>query len=124
MTGMRGRRHDGESRVRRNRLGGLSAVLSVVGVLATHAQAQDGDVRRGLAYSQQNCSGCHAVDSKQERPVRGIATFKQIANAPGMTALALSVWFQSPHPNMPNLILAPADRDDVIAYITSLREAR
>ena len=30
-------------------------------------------------------------------------------------------WFQSPHPNMPNLILEPGDQGDVIAYIVSRR---
>lgn len=122
MTRIRRCGQQGGRRVCCNWSVGLAA--AVLGVLATNAQAQDGDARRGLAYAQQNCSGCHAVDSRQEPPVRGIATFRQIANAPGMTALALAVWFQSPHPNMPNLILAPSDRDDVIAYITSLREAR
>jgi hypothetical protein len=34
------------------------------------------------------------------------------------------VWFQSPHPNMPNLILEPGARDDVIAYIVSLRDTK
>lgn len=102
----------------------LAAAMLMQGAIATSAMAQEGDPRRGLAYAQQNCSGCHAVDSSQRSPVSGIATFKEIANVAGMTALALSVWFQSPHPNMPNLILAPSDRDDVIAYITSLREAR
>lgn len=104
----------------------LSAAIPVLCSLAASAMAQDGNAQRGLAYAQQNCSACHAVDSGPDAqpPVRGIATFKQIANTRGMTALALSVWFQTPHPNMPNLILAQADRDDVIAYITSLREAR
>jgi hypothetical protein len=39
-----------------------------------------------------------------------------------MSRMALTVWFQSPHPNMPNLILEPGTRDDVIAYILSLRD--
>ena len=38
--------------------------------------------------------------------------------------MALTVWFQSPHTNMPNLILEPAARDDVIAYIVSLGETK
>jgi hypothetical protein len=32
------------------------------------------------------------------------------------------VWLQTSHPNMPNLIVPPEDRDDVIAYILSLRD--
>ena len=54
----------------------------------------------------------------------GVATFKAIANTPGMTPTALAVWFQTSHPTMPNFILAPEDRDDVIAYIVSLRDGQ
>ena len=93
---------------------------------ASLASAQEiGDAKRGLTYAQQQCSGCHAVLAGQEMsPRRGIATFIDIANTPGMTAMALMVWFQSPHPNMPNLILDPRDRDDVIAHIVSLRDKK
>lgn len=50
-----------------------------------------------------------------------VATFEVIANTPGMTAIALNVWLTSSHRNMPHLILSAQERDDVIAYITSLR---
>lgn len=89
------------------------------------AQAQDGSASAGLAYAQRQCAGCHGVEADRTlSPVLGIATFKDIANTPGMTAMALKVWFQSPHPNMPNLVLAPDDRDNVVAYITGLRERK
>jgi hypothetical protein len=38
-----------------------------------------------------------------------------------MTELALNVFFRSPHPSMPNLILPAADARNVIAYILSLK---
>jgi hypothetical protein len=45
-----------------------------------------------------------------------------------MTAMALTVWFRSSHPNipkrMPNLIIEDEDMDNVIAYILSLRDRR
>jgi hypothetical protein len=50
-----------------------------------------------------------------------VATFEVIAKTPGMTGMALSVWLTTPHRNMPHLILSAQERDDVIAYITSLR---
>ncbi len=92
-------------------------------IMAPAALAQDrGNEDRGLAYARQHCSMCHAVEARQLRsPVMSVATFKAIANTPGMTALALTVWFQTPHPNMPNFVLQKEDRDDIIAYITSLR---
>ena len=40
----------------------------------------------------------------------------------GMTATALRVFLTTSHPKMPNLILAPEQITDVIAYILSLRE--
>ena len=95
-------------------------------VSASLANAQQlGDAGRGLAYAQRQCSGCHAVQAGQlGSPRPAIATFKQIANTPGMTRTALTVWFQSPHSNMPNLIVEPGDREDVIAYILSLRDTK
>ena len=93
-------------------------------VSASLADAQEpGNAGRGLAYAQQQCSGCHAVQAGQLSPRPPIATFEQIANTPGMNRMALMV-LQSPHPNMPNLILAPGDRDDVITYIVSLRDTK
>ena len=103
----------------------LALCALALGAMAMPAAAQDdGDAARGLVYTRANCAQCHAVDGRQkdQPPVLGIATFEEIANAPGMTARALAVWFQSPHPRMPNLVLERKDRDDVIAYITSLRK--
>ena len=47
--------------------------------------------------------------------------FRDIANTPGMTAMALKVFLTSSHPKMPNLILTPEEAADVTAYILSLR---
>ena len=41
-----------------------------------------------------------------------------------MTATALAVWLRTPHKSMPNLMIAPQDRNNVIAYIVSLRDDR
>ena len=106
------------------RLFKLALVCSCL-VSASLANAQQlGDAGRGLAYAQRHCSGCHAVQAGQLASPLPAATFNQIANTPGMTRMALTVWFQSPHPNMPNLILEPGARDDVIAYIVSLRDMK
>jgi mono/diheme cytochrome c family protein len=89
------------------------------------ASAQDiGDTSRGLAYAERVCAECHAVRPGGMSPRAESPPFTQIANAQGMTAVALKVFFQTPHVNMPNLMIPAADRDDVIAYIMSLREAR
>lgn len=111
--------------VRERCLLGLLGMAGLVAVQSAYAQ-NTGDAARGLTYTQAHCARCHTVDGRQkdQPPVLGIATFEEIANSPGMTARALAVWFQSPHPRMPNLVLDPADRDDVIAYITSLKRSK
>jgi mono/diheme cytochrome c family protein len=76
----------------------------------------------GLRYAQQNCASCHAVASGQHQsPNRNAPSFAVIANLPGMTGTALNAWLHSPHPTMPNLIVSPADRDNITAYLQSLR---
>jgi len=95
----------------------------VIASLATVAQAQEaGDAKAGLTYAQQVCTQCHAVlANEQLSPLPQAPTFQAAADTPGMTATALAVWLQSSHPTMPNIVLAPKDRDNVIAYILSLK---
>jgi mono/diheme cytochrome c family protein len=96
--------------------------LVVIG-LATAAQAQEtGDPAAGAAYAKKVCTPCHAVlANEQLSPLLQAPTFQAAADTPGMTATALTVWLQSSHPTMPNIVLAPNDRDNVIAYILSLK---
>jgi mono/diheme cytochrome c family protein len=86
------------------------------------AEAEEaGDPNRGLTYAKKVCAECHAVLPDEESSDFMAPTFTGVANTPGMTATALAVWLQSSHPTMPNLIISPADRDDVVAYIVSLK---
>lgn len=39
-----------------------------------------------------------------------------------MSRTALIVWFQTPDPTMPNLVLDAEDLDNVIAYILGLKD--
>lgn len=98
---------------------GLAALLAA----ATIAEAQErGDAGKGLAYVQQNCAECHGVlENERVSPHFNVATFKRIAGTPGMTELALRVFLQTPHPNMPNLIVDEPDKSNVVAYIMSLK---
>lgn len=91
---------------------------------ACTAEAQEiGDTQEGRAYAQRVCADCHAVLPWQAvSPDARATAFKSIANTPGMTATALAVWFLTPHPTMPNLVIEGEDMDNVIAYILSLRE--
>lgn len=81
-----------------------------------------GDARRGLEFAQSNCAGCHAIlyeDMNSANP--SSPSFKTIADTPGITRTALSVFLQSPHPTMPNLIVVGEEADNLIAYILSLK---
>ncbi len=100
----------------------LCALLACVAATAVPAQ-DSGRTLRGRTYAQLVCAQCHAIDRNQPySPVRGLATFQEIANAPGMSEIALSVWLRTPHRNMPNFAIDTGDREDVIAYIVSLRD--
>ena len=100
------------------------AAICIAVPWARSAVAQDyGDPEKGLRFAQRICAECHAVLPTQPiSPLPRIATFKTIANTPGLTGTALAVWLQSPHPTMPNLVLSREDGADVIAYIVSLRQ--
>ncbi len=51
-------------------------------------------------------------------------SFQDIANTPGMTGISLAVILHSVHENMPNFVLTPNERDNIIAYILSLKHER
>ena len=85
------------------------------------ALAQEGDATAGQAYAKEVCAACHAVlPNEQISPLAQAPTFQKVANMPGMTEMALSVWLQTSHPTMPNIILKPDDLRNVVAYIVSL----
>jgi hypothetical protein len=48
-------------------------------------------------------------------------TFLDVANKFGITVMALSVWFRTPHPTMPNFVFSADETSDLAAYILSLK---
>ena len=100
----------------------LGFTAAVLLALTGGAQAQEGDVQAGAAYAKEVCATCHAVlPNEQISPLIQAPTFQSVADTPGMTELALTVWLQSSHPTMPNIMLEPDDMRNVIAYIRSLK---
>jgi mono/diheme cytochrome c family protein len=98
-----------------------AAIGMVIGLGA--ARAQDaGDAKRGLAYASKNCTECHTIERDGwTSPNPEAPPFQQLANTQGVSWIALTAWLQSSHKNMPNLLIQPKDREDVIAYILSLK---
>jgi mono/diheme cytochrome c family protein len=102
----------------------VSAVLSILGLVAA-SQAQDlGDIHQGRQFALDVCAACHAVRAGQtQSPLATAPSFEAIAHMPGMTAAALAFWLTAhSHPTMPNLILAPQQVRNVSAYLLSLRD--
>jgi mono/diheme cytochrome c family protein len=100
---------------------GLTLAAAVVLALTSQALAQDADIEAGAAYARKVCAGCHAVlANEQISPLPQAPTFQSVADTPGMTETALTVWLQSSHPTMPNIVLEQDDLRNVVAYIRSL----
>ncbi len=87
------------------------------------AQAVElGDPARGLAYARVNCAECHAVEPTETvGPFEEVPAFREIANTPGISELALVSFFQTPHPTMPDIVVPSADIRDLIAYFATLK---
>jgi len=101
-------------------LGTLGAAFVLTSATSAIAAEDAGDPQAGFEYAYTYCATCHGIS--EERSPRPEATrFRIVADRPGMTATALQVWMQTSHPTMPNIIVAPKDMRNVIAYIVSLK---
>ena len=91
-------------------------------LLGTPALAQDhGDAKRGSVLALGTCAVCHSVSKIGSSTNPSAPPFRAIAETKGMSEMALSVALQTPHHAMPNIMLDPQERGDVIAYILSLK---
>jgi len=100
----------------------LAALISVLGVSAT--LAQNGSSRQGLRIAVAQCAECHRVANERHgSPNPSAPTFRQIAEVPGMTSIALKAALRTSHKTMPNVITGDREADDLIAYILSLRRS-
>jgi len=101
----------------------LSGAMALVLLLTNAAHAQDGgEPVRGREVARVNCSTCHAVSrNDQLSPNPSAPPLQRLADAPGVTAMALNHLMHSAHKTMPLIVLAPEDQRHLIAYILSLR---
>lgn len=110
---------------------GLSAVLvCCVAALGLQAAAPSptksgqGDVQRGFQLALKVCEDCHVVAdgrSRRNPPAPDAPSFFDLAKQQRVTPFYLRAFFRTPHRNMPDLMLPRGERDDIIAYILSLR---
>jgi mono/diheme cytochrome c family protein len=91
-------------------------------LMSASAQSLDPGVGRHLAETV--CSACHQIDaySQGPGPNPNAPNFVDISRMPSMSELAIKVFLQSPHPNMPDFILSSEEIDSVTAYIHSLNK--
>jgi mono/diheme cytochrome c family protein len=104
----------------------VAAALAAAAGLAVPQAAMSaklGSAVRGEAIALEICSDCHVVSDKQVRVgVVGLPSFRQIANDPEKTEFWLRTFMRTPHFEMPDFVFSPDQIDDLIAYITSLKE--
>lgn len=100
----------------------LALAVAIIAGAAGGASAQEsGDARAGLELARRACASCHAVERGNTRsPHDDAPAFATIAAVPGMSPAALTAALHTSHATMPNLVLAPDDRANVVAYILSL----
>ena len=100
----------------------VTALLSVLGLLRYLSAQEIGDIPNGRNIATTVCAACHMVGKGEFlSPADGAPAFARIAATPGMTSIALSAALLTSHRQMPNIILQPDERRDVIAYILSLK---
>jgi mono/diheme cytochrome c family protein len=99
--------------------------LLLAGSLSS-AFAQDiGDISAGRSLAENWCSSCHVVGAASQRGAsNGAPTFSAIARAKSTTPMALRVFLQTPHSQMPDLHLSRDEIDNLTGYILSLRNRR
>jgi mono/diheme cytochrome c family protein len=111
--------------LRDNAMRTASSILNIVTFLLVSSfnpgNAQTfGDAIAGREIASVWCAGCHRI-SAQDRDVNRVPPdFGAIAGMSSMTELALRVFLQTPHGNMPRYQLSPKELDDIITYVLGL----
>ena len=93
----------------------------------SQAQAQQiNQAKRGLVVAKFACAQCHSVEKRSRRsPDAAAPPFEDIANSPGMTAMAISMALETiPHRTMPNVRLNRDQLGDLVTYILSLKRPK
>lgn len=103
---------------------GLTASLMVLSAMVRAADPP-ADRERGQTLAKTWCAGCHDVERRTDRQrADGVPSFLALASDPRNTAERLRAFLTRPHGRMPDLNLSRQERDDLIAYLLSLREGR
>ena len=99
-----------------------AALVLMFATTAFAAEDLPGNPAVGKDFALGVCAECHLVAEDQGTwPLSDAPPFREVANSPGMTELALRAFLQTPHRTMPNIVLTPEETDNIIAYILTLK---
>ena len=96
------------------------ATLTILLTLPISTAAQQGSPGEGRRLAQEQCSECHAIERGQAA-ITEAPSFSAVA-ASEHNARSIRIFLQTPHVTMPLIVLTDTEREDVAAYIMSLRE--
>ncbi len=107
-----------------NRMLPYSLALAAL-TCALPARANPAQVERGFNLARANCTPCHAIGPNGDSPNTMAPRFRDLSRRePGVAmddifAKALLVG----HPDMPSFGMRGSERDDILAYIATVRQA-
>jgi mono/diheme cytochrome c family protein len=79
------------------------------------------DAFRGKAYAQAICASCHSISPDKPNSPNPAAKPFATMTITHPTGEAFAAWLNTKHPPLPNNLLKPAQADDIIAYVASLK---
>ncbi|MCW5698548.1 MAG: hypothetical protein KIT00_01775 [Rhodospirillales bacterium] len=80
-----------------------------------------GDPILGREIAERQCAECHIVAPGEDVVLGGLPTFQMMADDPSATETSLRVFLQTPHGEMPDIVLSRDQTSDLIAYILGLK---
>lgn len=99
----------------------LAALLFIRMHNASGAPLPSESISAGHHLAEAWCSNCHAIEATTAGAKGRGPDFVTIANRVSTTGLSLKVFMKTSHHRMPNLIITPAQADDLTNYILSLK---
>lgn len=88
---------------------------------ASGASAEQDSISAGRRLAEAWCQKCHSFEADRPGTVGRAPDFVRVANRVSTTELSLKVFLRSNHRNMPSLIIAPDQADDITHFILSLK---
>lgn len=99
----------------------LAALLLIRLHNAAGASLAEDRISAGHRLAEAWCRECHAFEMSDAGTFGRAPDLVRIANRTSTTELSLKVFLRTNHRNMPNLIIAPDQANDLAAFILSLK---